>query len=93
MGQAFRGRDREGENRALEGATLAELAKKPNKDPLDCILDFALSESLDTMFVAQLLHNDDKAGARPRPIPTPTSHCRMPARISPSSAMRASACT
>ena len=32
------------ENRALEGATLAELARKANKDPLDCILDFALSE-------------------------------------------------
>jgi N-acyl-D-amino-acid deacylase len=46
-------------NRALEGATLAELAKQQNKDPLDCILDLALSENLDTTFVAQLLHNDD----------------------------------
>jgi N-acyl-D-aspartate/D-glutamate deacylase len=44
----------------LEGATLAELAKQAGKDPLDCILDFALSEDLDTLFVAQLLHNDDK---------------------------------
>jgi N-acyl-D-aspartate/D-glutamate deacylase len=52
------------ENRALEGATLAELAKKANKDPLDCILDFALSEDLDTMFVAQLLHNDETAVGR-----------------------------
>jgi N-acyl-D-aspartate/D-glutamate deacylase len=49
------------ENSKLEGATLAELARKTNKDPLDCILDFALEEDLDTMFVAQLLHNDDQA--------------------------------
>jgi N-acyl-D-amino-acid deacylase len=48
------------QNRALEGATLAEVAKKQGKDPLDCILDLALSENLDTTFVAQLLHNDDK---------------------------------
>jgi N-acyl-D-aspartate/D-glutamate deacylase len=52
------------ENRGLEGATLAELAQKANKDPLDYILDFALSENLDTTFVAQLLHNDDKAVGR-----------------------------
>jgi N-acyl-D-amino-acid deacylase len=52
------------ENRNLEGATLADLAKKANKDPLDCILDFALGENLDTMFVAQLLHNDDQAVGR-----------------------------
>jgi N-acyl-D-aspartate/D-glutamate deacylase len=47
------------QNRKLEGATLAELAQQAGKDPLDCILDFALSEDLDTLFVAQLLHNDD----------------------------------
>ena len=52
------------ENRTLEGATLAEIAKQAGKDPLDCILDFALSENLDTMFVAQLLHNDEKAVGR-----------------------------
>ena len=52
------------QNRVMEGATLAELAKKASKDPLDCILDFALDENLDTMFVAQLLHNDDKAVGR-----------------------------
>src|SRR5882757_1571410 len=49
------------ENQAMEGSTLAELAKKAGKDPLDCILDVALSENLDTSFVAQLLHNDEKA--------------------------------
>lgn len=48
------------QNRKLEGATLAELAAQAGKDPLDWILDFALSEDLGTMFVAQLLHNDDK---------------------------------
>jgi N-acyl-D-aspartate/D-glutamate deacylase len=46
-------------NRPLEGATLADLAKQQGKDPLDCILDLALSENLETTFVAQLLHNDD----------------------------------
>ncbi|MBS0517918.1 MAG: amidohydrolase family protein [Proteobacteria bacterium] len=52
------------ENRPLEGITLAELAKKTRKEPFDCMLDFALSEGLDTMFVAQLLHNDDAAVGR-----------------------------
>ncbi len=52
------------ENRALEGMTLAALAAKTGKDPLDCILDFALSEDLDTLFVAQLLHNDETAVGR-----------------------------
>jgi N-acyl-D-amino-acid deacylase len=46
-------------NRTLEGATLADVAKAQGKDPFDCILDLALSEELDTQFVAQLLHNDD----------------------------------
>ena len=48
------------QNRKLEGATLADLARQAAQDPLDCMLDFALSEDLDTLFVAQLLHNDDK---------------------------------
>jgi N-acyl-D-amino-acid deacylase len=52
------------ENQAMEGATLAELARKAGKEPLDFILDFALSENLDTAFVAQLLHNDEKAVGR-----------------------------
>ncbi|MDI1287342.1 MAG: amidohydrolase family protein [Reyranella sp.] len=49
------------ENRKLEGAPLAQLAAAAGKEPLDFILDFALSEDLDTQFVAQLLHNDEKA--------------------------------
>jgi N-acyl-D-amino-acid deacylase len=52
------------QNSAMEGATLAELARAAGKDPLDFILDFALSEDLDTSFVAQLLHNDEKAVGR-----------------------------
>lgn len=52
------------ENRAREGADLASLARAANQDPLDYILDFALSENLDTYFVAQLLHNDEKAVGR-----------------------------
>jgi N-acyl-D-aspartate/D-glutamate deacylase len=52
------------ENRKLEGATLAQLATAAGKEPLDFILDFALSEDLNTQFVAQLLHNDEKAVGR-----------------------------
>ncbi|MBM3621471.1 MAG: amidohydrolase family protein [Alphaproteobacteria bacterium] len=52
------------ENRAKEGADLASLAKAAGKDPFDYILDFALSENLDTYFVAQLLHNDEKSVGR-----------------------------
>ena len=52
------------ENRALEGVPLAEVAARAGKEPLDCILDFALSEDLETTFVAQLLHNDEKAVGR-----------------------------
>ncbi|HSH99893.1 MAG TPA: amidohydrolase family protein [Reyranella sp.] len=47
------------QNRPLEGATLAELARQAGKDPFEYMIDFALSEDLDTLFVAQLLHNDD----------------------------------
>ena len=49
------------ENQKMEGAPLSQLAQQAGKDPLDFILDFALSEKLDTTFVAQLLHNDEKA--------------------------------
>ncbi len=52
------------EHRAMEGATLAELAKAANKEPFDFIFDLALSEDLGTTFVAQLLHNDEKAVGR-----------------------------
>jgi N-acyl-D-aspartate/D-glutamate deacylase len=51
-------------NRHLEGAALADLARAAGRDPFDCILDLALSEDLETTFVAQLLHNDEKAVGR-----------------------------
>jgi N-acyl-D-amino-acid deacylase len=52
------------ENQKMEGAPLSQLAQQSGKDPLDFILDFALSEKLETTFVAQLLHNDEKAVGR-----------------------------
>lgn len=52
------------ENRAMEGATLEALARRANRDPLDFVLDLALSEGLDTLFVAELLHNDEQAVGR-----------------------------
>ena len=52
------------ENRGIEGRTLAALAGEAGKDPLEFILDLALSENLDTLFVAQLLHNDEPAVGR-----------------------------
>ena len=70
------------ENRKLEGATLAEMAKQAGKDPLDCILDFALSEDLDTLFVAQLLHNDDKEVGKI--LADPNTHISLSRRRRPS---------
>ena len=52
------------EHRDLEGDTIDRLAAAANQDPLDYILDLALSENLDTAFVAQLLHNDEEAVGR-----------------------------
>lgn len=49
------------ENQKMESAPLSTLAQQAGQEPLDFILDFALSENLDTAFVAQLLHNDEKA--------------------------------
>lgn len=63
------------ENRGLEGATLDALAKKAGQEPLDYILDFALSEELDTQFVAQLLHNDD--GEVAKILADPNTHISL----------------
>ena len=52
------------EHRAMEGRSLGALARAAGKDPFDFTLDLALSENLDTMFVAQLLHNDEEAVGR-----------------------------
>ena len=70
------------ENQKMEGAPLAALAKQAGKDPLDFILDFALSEKLDTTFVAQLLHNDEKAVGRI--LADPNTHISLERRRRPS---------
>lgn len=49
------------ENRHLEHRTLAEIAAEQNVDPLDALLDLALSEDLDTIFTAVLLNSDEDA--------------------------------
>src|SRR5688572_6329050 len=54
----------ESERREIEGRTLAELAREAGKDPLDCMLDLALAEDLDTVFCALLLNSDEQAVGR-----------------------------
>jgi N-acyl-D-amino-acid deacylase len=49
------------ENRHLEHHTLADIAREQNVDPLDALLDLALSEDLDTIFTAVLLNSDEDA--------------------------------
>ena len=49
------------ENRHLEHRTLADIAADQNADPLDALLDIALSEDLETIFTAVLLNSDEDA--------------------------------
>lgn len=51
-------------HRALEQKSIAELAARAGKDPLDTMLDLALDEDLTTIFTAQLLNSDEPAVAR-----------------------------
>ena len=51
-------------NKALEGKSVEELAAADKKHPLDWMLDFALSENLDTVFTAVLLNWDETEVAR-----------------------------
>lgn len=51
-------------HRALEQKSIAELAARAGKDPLDTLLDLALDEDLTTIFTAQLLNSDEQAVAR-----------------------------
>lgn len=44
-----------------EGRTVADLAASSGVDPLDFMLDLALSEDLDTLFTATLLNSDEEA--------------------------------
>jgi N-acyl-D-amino-acid deacylase len=46
---------------ALEQQPLGQLARSLNKDPLDLMLDIAISENLETVFTAMLLNSDESA--------------------------------
>jgi N-acyl-D-aspartate/D-glutamate deacylase len=52
------------ENHHLQGKTVAELAMKDGKDPLDWFLDFGLSEELGTEFSVQILNGDEESVRR-----------------------------
>jgi N-acyl-D-aspartate/D-glutamate deacylase len=47
-----------------EGQSIGALAKKQGAHPLDFMLDFALSEDLDTLFTATLLNSNEDAVGR-----------------------------
>lgn len=51
-------------HRDLEQKSIAELARRAGKDPLDLMLDLALDEDLTTIFTAQLLNSDEEAVAK-----------------------------
>jgi N-acyl-D-aspartate/D-glutamate deacylase len=48
----------------FEQRSIADIAKSVDKNPLDCILDLALEENLDTVFNAMLLNSDEDAVGR-----------------------------
>lgn len=52
------------ENQRLEGQSVGALARAADQDPLDWMLDFALSENLESIFTAVLLNSDEKAVGR-----------------------------
>jgi N-acyl-D-amino-acid deacylase len=54
----------ESKNKSLENHSVQELARSSGKDPLDCMLDLALAEDLDTVFNAMLLNSDEQAVGR-----------------------------
>jgi N-acyl-D-amino-acid deacylase len=51
-------------NRKYETRTLAEIAAEERRDPLDVMLDLALAEDLETIFIAELLNADEEAVGR-----------------------------
>jgi N-acyl-D-amino-acid deacylase len=55
---------RDAQHHAYEGRTVAELAAKDGKHPLDWLLDLSLAEDLHTVFTAVLLNSDEEAVAR-----------------------------
>jgi N-acyl-D-aspartate/D-glutamate deacylase len=48
----------------VEQRSIAELAAEAGKDPLDCMLELALAENLETVFSALLLNSDEAAVGR-----------------------------
>jgi N-acyl-D-aspartate/D-glutamate deacylase len=50
--------------RALEGRTIAEIARERGVDPVDALFDLALADDLATTFVGKFFNNDD-AGVEP----------------------------
>ncbi|HUH91879.1 MAG TPA: amidohydrolase family protein [Casimicrobiaceae bacterium] len=51
-------------NAAYEQRTVADIAQAEDRDPLDVMLDLALSEGLRTVFTALLLNSDEEAVGR-----------------------------
>jgi len=45
--------------RALEGRSIAELARASGRDPVDVLFDAALEDGLETVFVGKFFNNDD----------------------------------
>jgi N-acyl-D-amino-acid deacylase len=52
------------ENKALEGKSVAQLAAPTGKHPFDWMLDFALSEDLNTLFTAVVLNWEEEGVAK-----------------------------
>ncbi len=52
------------QNRCFEGRSLEQIGRTEGKHPLDCLLDLALEEDLQTVFTAVLLNADDDAVGR-----------------------------
>ena len=52
------------ENQGLEGQSVGALAEAAGQHPLDWMLDFSLSEDLDTVYTAVLLNSDEAAVGR-----------------------------
>ena len=95
MGQAVRRRDGEGRRTAaMEGATLAELARAGRQGRRSTASSTSpVGEPRHDLRGRSCCTTTRRRSARSWPIPTPTSRCPTPARISPSSATPASACT
>jgi N-acyl-D-amino-acid deacylase len=51
----------ESAHKDAEQRSIGELARAAGTDPLDCMLDLALGEQLDTVFNAMLLNSDEEA--------------------------------